>query len=109
MVATSDFSGLVSSPWALASAAAIAPMLSLQRCMVGLHLQEIKADRAGLGALGAQAVTDRFFRVFRHELLQICFGSLVLDKGGPGAAEGTCKLGPGIRAAHVNNADCRKP
>ena len=34
MVATSDFSGLVSSDWALASALAIAPIDSLERCMV---------------------------------------------------------------------------
>ena len=42
MVATSDFSGLVSSPWALARAAAIAPMVSLERCMAGLRLQRSK-------------------------------------------------------------------
>src|SRR5271163_3935523 len=37
MVATSAFSGLVSSACALASAAAIAPMVSLDRCMARRH------------------------------------------------------------------------
>src|ERR1039457_998197 len=46
MVAVSDFSGLVSSACALASAAAIAPMVSLDRCIARLHgAQEIKTDR----------------------------------------------------------------
>jgi hypothetical protein len=49
MVAVSDFSGLVSSAWALASAAAIAPMVSLDRCMAAPVIildEKIKADRA---------------------------------------------------------------
>ena len=48
MVAMRDFSGLVSSACALASAAAIAPIDSLQRCMVVLRREEIEADRARL-------------------------------------------------------------
>ena len=39
----SDFSGLVSSAWALASAAAMAPIDSLDRCMAGLHLEQIES------------------------------------------------------------------
>ena len=47
MVPTSDFSGLVSSPWALASAAAKLPIVSLDRCsMAILHFEEIEADGA---------------------------------------------------------------
>jgi hypothetical protein len=42
MVATWDFSGLESSRWAFASAAAIAPIVSLERCVGGL--QELEAD-----------------------------------------------------------------
>jgi hypothetical protein len=37
MVAVSDFSGLISSPWASASAAAIEPIDSLDRCTVVLQ------------------------------------------------------------------------
>ena len=48
MVAVRDFSGLAISAWALASAAASAPTLSLERCMAGLHVQNLKADGAGL-------------------------------------------------------------
>jgi hypothetical protein len=40
-----DFSGLVNSICALASAAAIVPIDSLERCIVGLRLIELKADR----------------------------------------------------------------
>src|SRR5271157_1380418 len=48
MVAVSDFSGLVSSTWALARAAAMVAIVSLERCMGGaLHAQEIKAHRPG--------------------------------------------------------------
>ena len=42
MVAVSAFSGSVSSPWAMASAAAMAPMVSLERCIGGLHVQQVE-------------------------------------------------------------------
>ena len=58
MVAVSDFSGLVISACALANAAAIAPMVSLDRCIARLHgAQEIKTDRPRFGTLGADAMT----------------------------------------------------
>src|SRR5262249_49897664 len=38
-VATSDFSGLMSSLWALANAAAMVPILSLERGTAALHLE----------------------------------------------------------------------
>jgi hypothetical protein len=47
MVAMSDFSGFVSSDWALASAPEMLPIASLERCMGGrLRAQDIKAHRA---------------------------------------------------------------
>src|SRR5262249_26343305 len=47
MVATSDFSGLVSSTCALARAAAMVAIVSLERCMAAdLRAQDIKADGA---------------------------------------------------------------
>src|SRR5215210_7515548 len=52
----SDFSGLVSSPCTLASAAAIAPIVSLERCMAALHAENVKADRPGFGSLCPYAV-----------------------------------------------------
>jgi hypothetical protein len=43
MVAVRDFSGLLSWPWALASAVAIAPMVSLEWCIGGLRIHEVEA------------------------------------------------------------------
>ena len=45
MVAVSDFCGFSISACALASAAASAPMLLLERCMIGHRFQDFKADR----------------------------------------------------------------
>ena len=47
IVAVRDFSGFWISAWALASAAASAPMLPLQRCMASLRVQNLKTDGAG--------------------------------------------------------------
>src|SRR5215813_7329591 len=44
MMPMSDFSGLLSSACALASAAAMAPIDSLDRCMVALHAHGIDGD-----------------------------------------------------------------
>src|SRR5665647_2717986 len=98
MVAMRDFSGLVSSPWALAKAPAMAPMVSLERCMVRLlHLHHLKADRAGFGPFGPQAMPDGLLGIFRHQLLQIGLGALMFHKGRSGAAEHRRKLCPAIR------------
>ena len=70
MVAVSDFAGLVMSAWALARAAAIAPMVSLQRCMASLHIQQIEADGTGFGALGPNAVADRLLGILRHQAFE---------------------------------------
>src|SRR5262245_54196104 len=51
-VAVSDFSGLMSSAWALAKADASAATVSLDRGMAGLALEHIKAHRARFRALG---------------------------------------------------------
>src|SRR5882724_3981720 len=96
MVATSDFSGLVSSDWALASAPAMAPIDSLQRCIAGLHLKEIKADGARLGAFGPQAVPDRLLGVLGHQALQFGLGVLVLEKRRSALAENPGEFRPGI-------------
>jgi hypothetical protein len=47
MIAYRDFSGFAISAWALASAAASAPTLSLQRCMANLRFRELKVNRVG--------------------------------------------------------------
>src|SRR6516164_6048357 len=69
IVPVRDFSGLTSCAWAFASAAAIVPMVSLERCTAALRFDEIEADRARFRALGANAMADGLFRVLRHERL----------------------------------------
>src|SRR5271169_2940349 len=103
MVATSDFSGLVSSACAFASAAAIAPIVSLDRCMAVLPGEKIKAERARLRSLGPNAVAGRLLGVFRHQGFELGLGSLMVEKGGPRRAEEAGELGPRIRCAHVND------
>jgi hypothetical protein len=68
IVAVKVFSGLLSSAWAFASA--VAPMVSLERCIGGL--QKFEADRSGFGALAhtrqplwrprERASSDRFWQ-----------------------------------------------
>src|SRR6516225_7316702 len=79
MVATSDFSGLVSSACALASAAAMVPMDSLERCMAALHAQDIKAHRTGFRSLGSNTMPDRFLGVLGHKGLELRLGILMLE------------------------------
>ena len=79
MVAVSDFSGLASLDLGLGQRAAIAPIVSLQRCMTGLHVKEVKTDGAGFGALGAHAMADGFLGVLRHQLLELGLGRLMLQ------------------------------
>src|SRR6476661_7848905 len=103
MVATSDFSGLVSSACALASAAAMVPMDSLQRCMAALHAQDIKAHRTGFGSLGSDAMTDRFLGVLGHQGLELRLGMLMLEVSVARAPKHAREFRPGIRCAHVDD------
>src|SRR5262245_8723446 len=96
MVATSDFSGLVSSACALASAAAMAPMDSLQRCMAALHAQDIKAHRTGFGSFGSDAMADRFLGVLWHKGLKFRLSVLMLEVSLARAPEHAREFCPGI-------------
>ena len=71
MVATSDFSGLVNSACALASAAARHAMDSLDRCMAALLDEEVEAHSAGFGALRLDAMADRLLGILRHQCFQL--------------------------------------
>jgi hypothetical protein len=68
MIAISDFSGLVSSACALASAAAIAPMVSLDRCMAPCTLHAFGSGLIGrlAGRVGLPGAT---FCPLCHEYL----------------------------------------
>src|ERR1700722_5225425 len=105
MVAMRDFSGLVSSACALASAAAIAPIDSLERCTVLLRRKEIETDRARLRALGSDAVAGCFFCVFRHQGFGLGLGPLSVEERRGGCAEEAGEVRPLIRAAHVDHTN----
>src|SRR5262249_62247602 len=79
ITAISDFSGLTSSPWALASALARAATESLDRGMGDLcgDSQNIEAHGAGLRALGAHAMPDALLGILGHERLQLALGPFV--------------------------------
>src|SRR3974377_2324847 len=103
MMASNDFSGLTSWPWALASAAAMVPILSLQRCIVFLRLLEVKRDGTRFGTPGADAVPNRFLGILRYERFELGFRALMLQEGLPGATIEIGKFGPGIRGAHIHD------
>src|SRR5580704_10263786 len=108
MVAVSDFSGLESSAWALASAPAMVPIVSLDRCMVCLLLaQDIEAHGSGFRALGPDAMTGGLLGVLRHQPLELGSRALMLEKGRPGPAKRPGKFGPGIGGTHIDDANGR--
>src|ERR1700722_12895245 len=105
MVATSDFSGLMSSTCARARAAAKLPIESLDCCMPILSFQQLKGDGAGFGARGAHTMADGLLRVLRYEAFQFCPGALVFEKCRVSSSKGAGEFRPGIRCAHVDDAD----
>src|SRR5215831_17768999 len=105
MVAVNDFSGLTSSACALAKAEASAATVSLDRCMGGLHRQDVEAHRPRFGSLRPHPVPDRLLGVLWHQRLELALGALVVEKGLPGVAEERRELCPGILCAHIDNAD----
>lgn len=65
----------------LASAPAIAPIVSLDRCMAFLQLEQLEADSAGFRALSAHATPKRLLRILWHQSFELRLRALVLDKG----------------------------
>src|SRR3954463_8212301 len=98
MVAVKVFSGLVNSDWARASAAASLPICSLQRCIA--TAQQIKADRAGPGAPGPDAMASCLLGILGNEFLQLCFCQLVLAICGTRANISGSELRPEIGRSH---------
>src|SRR5215831_9999715 len=103
IVATSDFSGLVSSACALANAAAMVPMDSLERCTAALHAQDIKAHRTGFGSFGSDAVADRLLGVLGHKGLEFRLGILVLKVSLARAPKHAREFRPGIGCTHFDD------
>jgi hypothetical protein len=69
MVAVRDFSRLVSSASALASAPAMVPIVSLDR--FGLLAQDIEAHGSGLRPFGPNAMSGGPLGDFRHQAFQL--------------------------------------
>src|SRR5215470_8178340 len=107
MMPTRDFSGLTSCAWALASAAAIVPIVSLERCTAVLRLEQFEVNSARFRALGANTVADRNLGFVRHQIFQFGFGLFVFGMGIPGARENSRELGPGIGRTHIDDANGR--
>src|SRR6516225_12433740 len=105
MVAVSDFSGLISSAWALAKAEANAATVSLDRGMGGLRLQHIKAHRSRFRAPCFHAVPDGLPGILGNQGFELAFRPFVVEKCAPGVAEESGELRPGIRRAHIDDAD----
>src|SRR5215469_15718637 len=100
MVATSDFSGLVNSACALASAPAIVPIFSLDRCMgLPLDLKEVEADRARLRTLCSDPMADRLLSIFRHQAFELGLGLLMLEVRLPRPDKDVGERRPGIGSA----------
>src|SRR5215831_5367998 len=105
-MAVRDFSGLTSSACAFANAHAKAATDSLERGMDRLPRREnIKAHRPRFGPLASHSMPDRVLDVLRHQCLELVFRPLVVEKGLAGVAEQGRELGPGIRCAHIDDAD----
>src|SRR5215813_9364533 len=105
MVAVSDFSGLMSSAWALANAEARAATDSLDRGMGRLlRLQHVKAHRPRSRALSPHAMPDGLLGVLRHQGFELAFSPFVVEKGTASIAEERGELCPGVRRAHIDDA-----
>src|SRR6266508_3494163 len=73
MVAVNDFSGLMSSAWALAKAEASAATDSLDRGMGDLRLQHIEGHRPRFRTLCFHAMPDGLLGVLGYQGLELAF------------------------------------
>src|SRR6266567_2835942 len=102
MVAVSDFSGLVSSACALASAEARAAIDSLDRCMGRLHVEQIEANGPDLRSPRPQPMADCLLGVLRKQGLELGLSALVFEIGRPGGAEERREFCPAVGRAHID-------
>src|SRR5258707_2225726 len=105
MVALRVFSGLASSPWALASAAAMAPMDSLERCIGRLHIHQVEAHRTAFRPLSPNSVPHGFLGIFWYQFLEIRLGSFVLLERWSGPAIHRGEFCPGVGRVHIYHPD----
>src|SRR5215831_9106411 len=102
IVAVSDFSGLMSSACSLARAEASAATVSLDRGMVRLDLQRVKAYSPRFRALGFHPMPDGLLSILWHQGFELAFGPFVVEKGLPGVTEERGEFRPGVRRAHID-------
>src|SRR5262245_27726706 len=96
----------MSSACAFANADARAATDSLDRGMVGLRRREkVEAHCPRFGPLPSHAMPDRLPRILGHQRLELVFRPLMVEKGLAGVAEHVGEFGPGIRCAHIDDAD----
>src|SRR5262249_17925138 len=81
MTPTSDFSGFMISSWAFASAAAIAPTDSLDRCTAALQVQDIDSHRPRFRPFRPNAMPGCLLGVLRHQSFELGLGVLVFEVG----------------------------
>jgi hypothetical protein len=105
MVAVSDFSGLMSSACALAKAEASAATVSLDRGMGRLYLQHIKAHRPGFRALCLHAMPNGLLGILGHQGFELALCPFVVEKCASSVAKERGEFRPGIRRAHIDDAD----
>jgi hypothetical protein len=77
--------------------------------LLGRSGQEVKADGAGFGALGAHPMADGLLGILRDQAFQLGLGLLVFEMRRSGSGEDRGELGPGIGCGHVDDADSFKP
>src|SRR5262252_4878827 len=95
----------MSSIWALAKAAASAATDSLERCMASLRSEHIERHRAGFRAPSAYPMSDCFLGILGHQGLELAFRPFVVEKGISGIAKQAGEFRPGVRRAHINDAN----
>src|SRR5262245_2045156 len=103
MTPTSDFSGLMISSCAFASAGAIAPTDSLDRCMAAVQGQDIDGHRPRFRPFRPNAMPGRLLGVLWHEAFELRLGVLMLEVGLARAQKHTGEFGPGVGRAHVDD------
>src|SRR5882757_6361567 len=108
MVAVKSFSGFARTPWALANAAAIAPIVSLDRCMVRLITYQIETNCSRFRAFCSHPMANCFFRILWHQLLQLRFCGFMFQERRPGFTVSSSELCPGVGGCHIDNLDSLK-
>jgi hypothetical protein len=75
--------------------------------MAILSINKVKGDGPRFRALGPHPMANRLLRIFWHKPFQFRLGALVFKKCGVSSAKGVGEFCPGVRRAHIHDADRR--